>query len=111
MNTKALVHREWHKDLVEFLDPICWCEKCGTTDPGLPGKFDIAHRKKRRFIGYQTEQDHEEYMMAAKLCRKCHIELDENWNREDVEDFDAHKHMYEVITELCRIRSFDVQIA
>lgn len=111
MNTKTQVHREWHKDLELFLAPICWCEKCGTTDPGPPGKFDLAHRKKRRFIGYETQSDHDEYMMAAKLCRKCHIGLDENWNRDDIEDFDAHRHMYEVITNIVNNRTFDVQIA
>lgn len=110
-NTKALVHRQWHGDLAAFLAPIVWCEKCGTTDPGPPGKFDLAHRKKKRFIGYETELDHQEYMTAAKLCRKCHIGLDENWNKEDNLDFDAHRHMYEVITDIVNRRTFDVHVA
>jgi len=108
---RAAVHREWQKDLVTFLAPIVWCELCGTTDPGPPGKFDHAHRVKKRFIGYETERDHDEYMMAAKLCRKCHISLDENWNKEEDDDFDAHRHMHETITELCRKRTFDIQVA
>lgn len=111
MNERTRVHREWHKDLVLFLIEIVWCEKCGTTDPGPPGKFDHAHRLKRRFIGYLTEADHDEYMMAAKLCRKCHIELDENWDRDDDENFDAHRHMYDVITEIVRKRVFDIHVA
>jgi hypothetical protein len=111
MSTRTLVHRQWHGDLAAMLAPIVWCEKCGTTDPGPPGKFDLAHRKKRRFIGHQIESDYEEYMMAAKLCRQCHISLDENWNSEGGDNFDAHKIMYEVITDIVNKRTFDVQIA
>lgn len=110
-NEKALVHQEWHKDLVIFLKDVVWCEKCGTTDPGPPGKFDHAHRKKRRFIGYQTQSDHDEYMMAAKLCRKCHTGLDENWNNEASGDFDAHQIMYDIITNIVNNRSFDYHVA
>lgn len=63
-------HRQWHKELKEYLMGnlgIEWCESCGTTY-GL----SIAHATKRRFI--KTKQD---YFRAAILCLPEHQKLDE----------------------------------
>ena len=32
-----------------------------------------GHRLKRRFIGWRTEEDHQEYLTAAKLCVDCDV--------------------------------------
>lgn len=70
MNARTKQHRQWHKELKDYLMGklgIQWCESCGTTY-GL----SIAHATKRRFI--KTRSD---YFRAAILCLPEHQKLDE----------------------------------
>lgn len=101
MTPRKKQHNKWHRELVDKLAHITWCEKCGGTDCGI---LDIAHRKKRYDIGWKTEEDHQEYLMAAKIGRSHHTALDENWNRDNDPNFDAHQIMYDEITYLIEIR-------
>ena len=103
MNARAKVHKRWDAELTKKLAPITWCERCGAAD-GSCGMLTKAHRKKRRFIGWRTEEDHQEYMMAAKLGLYCHQFYDENWNKENDPEFDAHQIMFDDITQMIRVR-------
>ena len=77
--------RKWAAELKEKLSDIVWCEQCGTTSEIL----DIAHRLKRTKI-----TSHQEFLMAAKLCRPCHTDYDE------YKGDDPHQRMYDGITKL-----------
>lgn len=101
MTPRKKQHNIWHKELVLLLIDITWCEKCGI-QVGPNG--DKAHRKKRYDIGWKTEEDHQEYLMAARLCRECHKGLDENYNKDKDPNFDAHQIMFDTITDLINKR-------
>jgi len=103
MTPRKKQHNKWHIELKSKLALITWCEDCGATD-GSCGILDIAHRKKRYDIGWKTEDDHQEYLMAAKIGRKHHTAVDENWNKDNDPDFDAHQIMYDYITRLVEAR-------
>lgn len=92
MTGRKKQHNKWHAELGKYLANIVWCEKCGDVPP--PDLLDIAHRVKRRFIGWNTEFDRREYFMAAKLCRNCHTGYDEYVGEE------AHERMFSGITEI-----------
>lgn len=90
MNQRKKQHVVWGRQLERYLSRITWCERCKST----PRHLETAHRLKRRFIGWRSAEDHLEYFMAAKLCRKCHVDLDE------FKGEDAHKRMFDVITRI-----------
>lgn len=102
MTPRKKQHNKWHKELVKSLESIQWCEICGTTSQNP--QLQHAHRKKRYDIGWKTEENHKEYLMAAKLCQTCHAGLDENWNSAHDSEFDSHKIMYDVITNIVDTR-------
>lgn len=101
MNAKKRQHEIWDKQLTVYLQMITWCEECGGSHCNN-FRLSKAHRLKRRFIGYQTEEDRKEYFMAAKLGEKCHQAKDEATG-------DApHQEMFESITELIMDRDLGV---
>ncbi len=77
--------RKWGVELKEKLSDIVWCEQCGVTGVRL----DIAHRLKRTKI-----TSHQEFLMAAKLCRPCHTGYDE------FKGENPHERMYQGITKI-----------
>jgi hypothetical protein len=93
MNNRKAQHNEWAKELKVYLMRIIWCERCKKRRA-----TDIAHRLKRRLIGWRTELDRAEYFMAAKLCRPCHRDLDEH-----VGD-GGHERMFLIVTRLAETR-------
>jgi hypothetical protein len=98
MNARKRQHDKWDVELKANLKGITWCEKCGSSE-----FVQVAHRKKRRLIGWQTEEDKLEYMCAAKLCQVDHQALDENYSK-DGQTIDTHQIMFDVITSLIKDR-------
>lgn len=96
MNLKTKIHKKWDRELKKYLSEITWCEKCGARSI-----IDVAHRLKRRFIGYEEDSDRQEYFMAAKLCRTCHQKLDE------AKGEDPHRAMFDIITNIIWSRNLD----
>jgi len=98
LTNRKKIHNQWDKEAEAKIAHITWCQKCGTTG-SYSNPLTKAHRKKRRFIGFRTEEDHQEYLMVARLCSDCHRGYDENWNKEGVENFDPHQIMFDEITK------------
>lgn len=92
MTAKKRQHNIWARWLAKALALITWCERCHAR-PG-PDYLDTAHRLKRDLIGWRTEDDRAEYMTAVKLCRNCHIELEEATGE------DVHQEMFEEVTRI-----------
>jgi hypothetical protein len=87
MTPKKKQHNVWASHLAKYLQMIAVCEVC-LRRPAV----DIAHRLKRRLIGWRTRSDMLEYYCAARLCRECHTFLDEGETEE------AHERMFKTIS-------------
>lgn len=101
MNARTSQHREWGRELVQYLKKVRTCERCR-----MRPATDHAHRLKRRFLGWRLDGkegrpnlDRLEYFMAAKLCRRCHTDLDEYKGE------GAHERMFTVVTRIVLGRS------
>lgn len=94
MTPKKIRHDTWDASLTAALSQIIICERCNKAPA-----TDKAHRLKRDLIGWRDKADQQEYFMAAKLCRPCHIDLDEYKGPE------PHKRMFEIITNIIVTRS------
>ena len=89
MNQRKRQHEQWDGELTAYLEKILFCEICR-----IRPATDKAHRLKRRFIGWRSDLDRQEYFMAAKLCRLCHERLDEGHGD------NVHERMFETITRV-----------
>lgn len=102
MSLRTDQHKKWTAEWYSLHEDIVWCEQCGSTSCW---PLQMAHRLKRVELGYETEEDKKEYFMAAKLGQPCHRKYDENFNKDQTSDFDAHKIMFDGITALIEKRN------
>lgn len=91
-STRKALEAAWDKEIEAQLAHVVWCENCGATGVRL----DRAHRLKRNKIPVKNDIEawKAEYFMVAKLCRKCHNDLDFATGE------DVHGRMFEAVTRL-----------
>lgn len=87
MTPKKKQHNIWDRQIKSLLVFVACCEICNNAPA-----TDHAHRLKRDLISWRTDQDRLEYFCVAKVCRRCHQDMDEHVGE------DSHKRMFMIVS-------------
>lgn len=94
MTPKKTKHNEWDRQIKSLLVFVTVCEIC-LNAPAV----EHAHRLKRDLIGWRrngedgnTNEDKLEYFCVAKVCQRCHRDMDEHVGS------DSHKRMFMIVS-------------